>query len=109
MKHKTFSKENEKKLKQIIRAQRDEIRRLEVEIRELKKELLAAGRPKKPRSPKKEQPVKEAQPPKQVEKPKIKPKTQTPMTAEQRAAFCSDFSKRFKQSQEKDGKSESED
>jgi hypothetical protein len=109
VKHKTFSKENEKKLKLIIKAQKDEIRRLEIEIRELKKELQHSGKPRKPKTPKKDPPIKEVtQPIKQVDRITKPPKSQTPMTAEQRAAFCNDFSKRFKQSRGNDG-SESED
>lgn len=109
MKHKTFSKENEKKLRQILKAQKDEIRRLETEIRELKKELLAAGKPKKPKAPKEPKPVKAETPvPKKVEKPKIKPNPQKPMSDEERKAFCSDFSKRFKKSLEENESAESD-
>lgn len=103
MKHKTFSKENERKFKQIIKAQKDEIRRLEIEVRELKKNLACTDKVKKSKEPK---PPKENT--KQVDKIPVRQKVSVQMTEEQRKKFCSDFSARFKQGR-LDGKPDSAD
>ncbi len=98
MKHKTFPKEKEKNLKRIIKAQKDEIARLEKEIKQL--QAPVASEPKKVKTKSvSEKPKPSVEP---VKSTSLRPKSQKQWSDEERKAFCTEFSRRFKQSKEED-------